>query len=1825
MRFSFLVFTVTMRAVCLISALVGLSSQAHAYIHPCIPATLDDLATIKASLNQQPWKKGYALLAADSHSQLTYTMQGPFATVTRNPNSNLGQWRNDMTAVWDLARMWYFTGNSAYAQKAHDILIAWATTQTSFGGQESGLDLGDYAFRFVGGADILRGTWPGWTTADTITVKNYFLNVLWPGTAAGGNAPGEANKGLLNLEAGIAIAAFCDDTDKFNHVVDQYRTYPGAGLVNALPIGEMGETGRDAGHLYGGLLGMAFISEVAWKQGVDLYSELDNRLLACGEYCARNTLATDNPFVPFGTVDYTYYANVSVPYAANRSALYFIQNAYKNRFHLPTPWIDRKLQHQNVDTDNWMYAKTADSTTATPLAAIVRPAVSLASSGLTLTTLGTQTAGRSVSYSNGTWTMTGLGNGVWSDTSDDCQFAYQTMTGDCALVAKVTSCTYSGNSNCHAGLMIRNNLSATVSQRGWIGIIPYSGTNQMESRQTGWTETWGGTGWASRSNPLPPNIPYWIKIERRGNQVTTYSSQDGTSWAAIESSYYGNLPSSMNIGLFVSSGTTTTTTATFTNVAFTGGTGGLVTTPAPPAAVFAVGSSKAITVRWLPSFGATAYDLFRSTTSGTSYAALASNLSASTTSYVDTTAASGTTYYYVVQAKNSAGSSGNSPQFGDSRITSPMANLAFSGTTLASINTGSQVGGSDDAFTGDPGSKWYCYNSPTGWIQYDFGANNAQVVKRYTINSADVPSRDPKDWTFLGSQDGSNWTTLDSQTGQSFSIPMWQNTYNIANTTAYRYYRLNITADNGATGVAIGDMGLWGDSGRTIPDGTYRLSCRKSNKVVDVTGTATTNGALLMQSGWNGGDSQKWTLAWQGNGQYRATGVASSKVIDNGGTSSTGANLAIQPWSGASSQLWTIVPDSDGFYHFTSGNSGLAADVSGGSTSDGANIIQWTYSGADNQLWTPSIGSTPTPIPSAPTGLAATASSISQINLSWTASSGAIGYRIKRATVSGGPYTALSTEVNATSWSDTGLSDSTTYYYVVSAINGSGESADSAQASATTLTAPPPAPTGVTEILGTHQVALSWAATGGATSYIVKRATTSGGPYTTLATGLTGTTYTDTTIAIGVAYYYVVEAVNSNGASTDSAEVSTGQGGLSVYLKFDETGGSIAADSSGGGHDATLFQGPTFGPGFLSNALNFPATNSQYAGLPSGIASGLTDFTIATWVKLSGTLNNTRIFDFGTGTGNYMELCPKNGQNGYLRYEIASGAVQQINTTYTFPTGVWTHVAITQSGSTGTLYINGTAVGTNTSLTLNPSKLGVTTQNNLGKSQWGTDPYLNGALDDFRLYSQALSPAQIAALANPSAGAPLQLAAFPDDTQAVLTWGPNATNTYTVKRSTTSGGPYAIVADGVTDTTYTDTGLTNGVTYYYVVSGSNAQGYGPNAAEVSVTPNTLGLYLKFDETSGTIAADSSGRYSPRNATLVNAPTFATGKLGNALSLTGSSSQYATLPSGIVSNLTNFTVCTWVKANSITNWQRIFDFGTSSTNYMFLTTQYAGSTGKLRFGIRVNNATEQAVSGTNIALTTGTWTHVAVARSGSNVSLYVNGALAGSGTIANNPSDLGTTTLNYLGKSQVSQDPYLDGALDDFRLYSQALSPSDIALIASPLAAPQNFAATTGPLSLNLTWNAVPNATAYTVQVSTVSGGPYVTLASSLSGTSLLHSGLNHGTIYYYVVSAANSLYQSPLSAELAATPDSALLSKAETLAPSFVITPATETSTATITVTTATSVPGHKYQLQTCTDLTAGQWSDLDDPVFGNGSAIVIQEPYDSIQPRRFYRLFITR
>jgi hypothetical protein len=194
-------------------------------------------------------------------------------------------------------------------------------------------------------------------------------------------------------------------------------------------------------------------------------------------------------------------------------------------------------------------------------------------------------------------------------------------------------------------------------------------------------------------------------------------------------------------------------------------------------------------------------------------------------------------------------------------------------------------------------------------------------------------------------------------------------------------------------------------------------------------------------------------------------------------------------------------------------------------------------------------------------------------------------------------------------------------------------------------------------------------------------------------------------------------------------------------------------DGAGGNAASCNATGPRI-PGKIGSALSL-CGNNEYVGLPSGIVSGLSDFTISAWVNPSANTAWSRVFDFGTGTGDYMFLT-LNAGGGPLRFAITTsggGGEQQINGPGELPLNTWSHVAVTLSGTTGTLYVNGTAVGTNNDMTLTPADLGNTNQNWIGRSQYPADPYLDGAVDDFQIYDSALTAAQVSALAGGQPGA----------------------------------------------------------------------------------------------------------------------------------------------------------------------------------------------------------------------------------------------------------------------------------------------------------------------------------------------------------------------------------------------------------------------------------------------------------------------------------------
>ena len=163
--------------------------------------------------------------------------------------------------------------------------------------------------------------------------------------------------------------------------------------------------------------------------------------------------------------------------------------------------------------------------------------------------------------------------------------------------------------------------------------------------------------------------------------------------------------------------------------------------------------------------------------------------------------------------------------------------------------------------------------------------------------------------------------------------------------------------------------------------------------------------------------------------------------------------------------------------------------------------------------------------------------------------------------------------------------------------------------------------------------------------------------------------------------------------------------------------------------------------------------------------------------------------------------------------------------------------------------------------------------------------------------------------------------------------------------------------------------------------------------------------------------------------------------GSILNLDGATN-FAVLPAP-VANCS--TIATWVKWNGGAAWQRIFDFGASTTNYLFLTP--AANDGRMRFAITTGGGGGEQQIKAPAALPTGSWCHVAVTLDGSTGILYLNGAaVATNASITIRPWQI-LAASNYVGKSQFPADPLFNGRVGSLRVFGRALSAAEITMLA----------------------------------------------------------------------------------------------------------------------------------------------------------------------------------
>ena len=1819
------------------------SAAAQAFVHPGCLSTQTDLDRIKAKVaaNAQPWKAGYDALAANSHSQSSYTAH-PHALFCRGGacagmglSEDYMTMANDAAAAYQCALRYQVTGDTAFADAAMRNMDAYsATLQEITGDSNALLALGAYGYQFACAAELLRNYRPWIDSGGFTDFQILLLTKFYPGCSRflqlhNGTCDTHywANWDLFAMDAILAIGVLCDSRSIYDEALDYYKSGIGNGAADKVAwyvhpgnLGQCQESGRDQGHCTLDPILLGVFCEIAWNQGDDMYALNNNVLLGISEYvCKYNEWNDDVPYVTYCNCDNVVQTTLaSGSRGAFRPGYELIFNHYVNRRGLAAPYTMLMAMGGRPEGGGGNYGSTSGGydqlgfTTLTHTLDPIAPVATPPPTGLTaearnntavLSWWGSANASgyrvKRATSDGGPYTVLAAGlPGNRFTYTDSClaqgttyYYAVSAMLGAAETAdstpVSVTpnlllSGTVVGSDGAYLWGMWKENafdralatyFDAANASGDWTGLdlgMPHVITQLGYCPRNGFpTRMVGGQFQGANVADFSSGVTTLFTVGTSPAVATITSQTINNPGAFRYVRYIGPANSNCNVA----------------ELRFYGYPNPAHVPAAPSGLEITAGNGKAL-LGWSAPSGAGGFNVKRATVSGGTYATVAANITSTT--YVDAALANGTTYYYVVAAVNATGEGANSAEVSALPTQNSQAGgVAWAGTASGVWDTGTpnwQVPGAlvvyqdgEPVLFDDTASMFATVTVSAPVTPAAVAFNNGS--KSYSLSGSPIncPGSFVKTGggsVFLGSSNifaggatlGGGKVTIQNA-GSLGNGPVTLNGGTLCGYGNINFADNIVIADGGGA-IQLGSANNLTLTGTISGSGPLTLGNDTNASSIYLSGVNAMTGGSVTVANNNNYVRFATTSAGNGNADWILNNTQTahttfdfpSGTVAFGSLSGSGTlqgnvngtnslNVTIQVGGNNHSATFSGIIHNNGW---GTGPIGLTKTGTGNQTLTGAS----DYSGATTVnageltlASTFACNSSCLVNAAATLGVTNTSSSPATVNaLTLAAGSTLEMNKVTSMTTpmlacgnvsANGACTVRITPTNAgirvgsyplVAYS--GVFQGTFANLQLQLPAGVAGSLvnDPNRITLSVVSVPVPvAPVSVTAAIVNSQVELAWSASQYAESYDVWRSSSSGSGYVLVATTL-GTTFTDTGAINSQNYYYVLTASNRLGTSSRSAETditTLGAGRSAISINFQ--GGS-----SGNGTPSVMGAGEAAGVVDLTHWNN--------AGGASGSISALNDYTgSATTAAVNWSANNTWSTPITESAGNFRMM------KGYL---------DTSNTSTTTVTVSGLPTAVTANGYTVYVYCDGdTTVAKNGEYTIDTTTIDAM---DAGSTHYaGTFVQANNSAGNYVVFSdltdasftlgahgdQAFSGPrapvngiQIVAAKStaPLPDAPASLSATAVSSQQVdLVWTPSVgAASYNIKRSTASGGPYVTLATNVTATHYSDLAVSPLTLYHYVVSGVNASGEGAGSSEASAWPTYLMQYLKFDEASGATASDSSGK--GRDAALVNGPTFAAGRFGNALVCTGASSQYAALPAGLVSTLDDITLSVWVKPATLDTWARVFDFGSGTATYMFLTTKN-GSNGRPRFAIKIGGSAEQVIDASS-ALAIGIWTHIAVTLSGSTGILYLNGVASGSNNaITFNPSGMGGTTQNYLGKSQFA-DPYLNGALDDFRIYGRALTSGEIQTLATgQLAAPQNVATTAGASQIALSWTASSGATCYFVKRASASGGPY-TIVGTTSATGYTDSGLTDGTTYYYIVTAISSISESAPSAEVSAMP-----------------------------------------------------------------------------------------
>ena len=506
--------------------------------------------------------------------------------------------------------------------------------------------------------------------------------------------------------------------------------------------------------------------------------------------------------------------------------------------------------------------------------------------------------------------------------------------------------------------------------------------------------------------------------------------------------------------------------------------------------------------------------------------------------------------------------------------------------------------------------------------------------------------------------------------------------------------------------------------------------------------------------------------------------------------------------------------------------------------------------------------------------------------------------------------------------------------------------------------------------------------------------------------------------------------------------------------------------------------------------------------------------------------------------------------------------------------------------------------------------------------------------------------------------APTGLSILPTDSAINLDWADSSADDlagYTVYRSTTSGSGYSAVASNLLSSVYSDSAVSGGTTYYYVVTATDSNAYESSySAQVSGSLDPTQEFWDFENSSYTGGAPANDLWftdtSRGDALGANGTIGSGGTLGrgwdqasgpqfdsDVVSPGGGSFAMDTVDNSgdmyvTEGALHNWSVSSWtvelqVNIDTIDGNETLIgrdgsSYGASASDFYF---QVLGS-GILRLKYRTSDGTELTVDGSTV-LQTGSWYGLASVcdTAAGTVTLYVDdgSGYAQDGQAIGLTGDLGIKSSGIswtFGRGWWNGGfvDFMDAHFDNIRFSNRALEPAELIALYSAPAAPGGLVCAGTNEQVSLLWPAVSGASAYNVRRALQSGGPYA-VVDSTSGTSSFDSGLTNGVTYYYVVTAENPAGESDASVEVSVVPSAAVGPGEYAFAGSLIV------DDVYVHLSISNSVPGHTYQVLVTDNLEMPDWQPVGSVAIGDGSNLQFEIPDVGSGDSRFYKLDVQR